>query len=215
MTGLTGNTIYEVEASLSGDFADSILRELATAKSAPHAPEAVVSTHADSELSISWVEPSNDGGESITGYTVQWKSGSDSYSTTRQLQTDANTTAVDITGLINGREYKVRVFATNSIGDGPAVEVTGTPSTEPLSAATGLLASACDQSLHLSWRPPTNDGGSPIISYRGPVENRLGHRLRRERSANDAQFSDPLFHSVGVDQWRRVHGQDTSCKHER
>ena len=166
MTGLTGNTIYEVEASLIGDFADSILRELTTAKSAPHAPEAVVLTHADSELSISWVEPSNDGGEAITGYTVQWKSGNESYSNTRQLQTDANTTAVDITGLINGREYKVRVFATNSIGDGPAVEVTGTPSTEPPSAATGLLASACDRSLHLSWRPPTNDGGSPIISYR-------------------------------------------------
>ena len=166
MTGLTGNTTYEVEASLRGDFADSVLRELTTAKSEPHAPETVVLTHADSELSISWVAPSNDGGEPITGYPVQWKSGSDSYSTTRQLQTDANTTAVDITGLINGREYKVRVFATNSIGDGPAVEVTGTPSTVPLSATTGLLASTCDQSLRLSWRPPTNDGGSPIISYR-------------------------------------------------
>ena len=199
LTGLTGNTLYEVEASLTGDFDNSVIRELLTAKSPPHAPESLVLANSDQQLRVSWNAPTNDGGDPVTGYTVQWKSGNQLYSTSRQQETDANTTSVDITELINGTEYMVRVFATNLIGDGIPAEAAGTPSTVPLAAGTSLLASPCDGSLHLSWRPPQDDGGSPITSYNV-----------QWKSASDADYdenvrqqihgsADPMYTLTGLD----------------
>ena len=69
--------------------------------------------------------------DNATGYTVQWKSGSESYNTgDRQFTvTSGSTTSHTITGLTNGTEYTVRVSATRTgANDGPAsAEVQGTP----------------------------------------------------------------------------------------
>ncbi len=165
LTGLAGNTMYEVEAALASDFQNSVVKDLQTAKSPPGPPEAIGVTHGDAELNLSWSAPSNNGGGEITGYVIQWRAGDQSYSTTRQLQVEADITSTPITSLINGTEYTVRVYATNSIGNGPPAEATGTPSTIPGSPPLNLTASACDQVLHLSWMPPKDTGGSPILAY--------------------------------------------------
>ena len=165
LTGLTGNTMYEVEASLTSDFQNTVARDLQTAASPPGPPESVETTHGDAELKIDWSVPSNDGGEEITRYVIQWKSGEEDYSDSRKLQTEADQTSATITDLINGTEYTLRMYAVNSLGNGTPVEVTATPSTIPGWPPTDLTVSACDRSLILSWKPSKDTGGSPILAF--------------------------------------------------
>ena len=73
------------------------------------------------ELDVSWVRPDSDGGSEITGYTVQWKEASGSWDTAADVsEATVTDTSYTITGLSLQVEYAVRVFATNSAGDGPA-----------------------------------------------------------------------------------------------
>ena len=73
------------------------------------------------ELDVSWVRPDSDGGSEITGYTVQWKEASGSWDTAADVsEATVTDTSYTITGLRLQVEYAVRVFATNSAGDGPA-----------------------------------------------------------------------------------------------
>ena len=71
------------------------------------------------------------------GYRVQWKSGLEDWSTTRESAATTNATA--LTGLTNAVAYTLRVAATNATGDGAwSADATGTPS----ASATTLTASA-------------------------------------------------------------------------
>ena len=112
----------------------------------PDAPHNLnVSPDDTGTLDVSWEAPASDGGSDITGYKVQWKSGSEDYDgsagSTRQAEiTDPASRTHTITGLTDAVEYAVRVIAVNDVGDGPpSDEATGTPreTTPPeLSTAT-------------------------------------------------------------------------------
>ena len=118
-----------------------------------------VSLHGTGELDLSWEAPISDlageiggegthgdGGSDITGYKVQWKSGSEDYDgsagSTRQAEiTDPASRTHTITGLTDGVEYAVRVIAVNDVGDGPpSDEATATPrETTPPELATATV----------------------------------------------------------------------------
>ena len=113
----------------------------------PDAPQSLnVSPDDTGALDVSWEAPASHGGSAITGYKVQWKSGSEDYDgsagSTRQAEiTDPAILTHTITGLTDGVEYAVRVIATNDIGDGPpSDEATGTPrETTPPELATATV----------------------------------------------------------------------------
>ena len=119
---------------------------VASETAVPDAPQSLnVSPDDTGTLDVSWEAPADDGGSPITGYKVQWKSGSEDYDgsagSTRQAEiTDPASRTHTITGLTDGVEYAVRVIAVNDVGDGPpSDEATGTPreTTPPeLSTAT-------------------------------------------------------------------------------
>ena len=67
-------------------------------------------------LYVSWTLD-DDGGSNITEYQVQWKSGAQSFDSSRQ-QAGLTATNTRIENLINGTEYDVRVRARNSAGWG-------------------------------------------------------------------------------------------------
>ena len=106
-----------------------------------------------------------DGGSPITGYKVQWKSGSEDYDgsagSTRQAEiTDPASRTHTITGLTDGVEYTVRVIAVNDVGDGPpSDEATGTPrETTPPELSTATVDGA---TLTLTYDEDLDENSEP------------------------------------------------------
>ena len=167
LSGLTGNTEYEVEASLDSTFASGV--KTATFTTSPTKPGKTrsvdVTTSGNGTLFITWQAPDSDGGSAITGYKVQWKSGSQSFGDpSREHTTEDTFPDYLITGLTNGTEYTVRVIAVNAVGDGPPSDTTtGTPEGPP-DAPPNVQAGSGHQQLTVSWGAP-NDGGSAITEY--------------------------------------------------
>ena len=168
LTGLTGNTDYDVRASLDSAFMSGV--KTATFTTSPTKPGKTrfveVATSGNGTLFITWQEPDSDGGSAITGYTVQWKSGSQRFGgdPSREHTTEDTFTDYLITGLTNGTEYTVRVIAVNAVGDGPPSDTdTGTP-VGPPDAPPNVQAGSGYQQLTVSWGAP-NDGGSAITGY--------------------------------------------------
>ena len=126
----------------------------------------------DAQLVVTWTAV-----DDATGYTVQWRSGSQGYNTgDRQATvTSGSTTRYPIPSLTNGTEYTVRVIATRTgATDGPpSEEMTGTPAAPTLEpfeveivgvpdvAVTGesyeLTAQSDEDSLVYAW---SVDGGA-------------------------------------------------------
>lgn len=77
------------------------------------APTSSVATAGDTQVSVSFVAPSNTGGTSITGYTV-------TVSPADVAPVNGAASPIVVTGLTNGRAYTFTVTADNSAGTGPA-----------------------------------------------------------------------------------------------
>ncbi len=97
----------------------------------------VAVTSGNAGLLVNWVAVDN-----ATGYKVQWKSGTESYDTTRQATiTSGSTISHTIPNLTNGTEYTVRVTATRTgANDGPpSAEATGTPGAAGVTVSESAL----------------------------------------------------------------------------
>ena len=132
----------------------------------PDAPQSLnVSPDDTGTLDVSWEAPASDGDSAITGYKVQWKSGSEDYDgsagSTRQAEiTDPASRTHTITGLTDGVEYAVRVIAVNDVGDGPpSDEAKGTPrETTPPELATATVGGT---TLTLTYDEALDENSEP------------------------------------------------------
>jgi len=111
---------------------------------------------------VSWTAPADDGGSTITSYTVEYATSSSGPWTTHSTNL---TTTRTITGLSNGTQYYVRVRANNGAGSSAWVSSTATPITTPTSV-TGFTATAGVGEIDLNWSAPSSNGGSAITGYR-------------------------------------------------
>ena len=128
-------------------------------------PENVVVDRGGSgELVVRWSTPANDGQSPISGYVVQWKLSVDVFdeqSPVAELGEDARNHT--ITGLTNGVQYDVRVFAVNAHGRGePSTPVRIIPGVVA-GAPTGVVVTHGDGQLTVAWQPPS--GGVTPDSY--------------------------------------------------
>lgn len=111
---------------------------------------------ANRQLIASW-QPPVDNGSQIISYTATLSPGNATCTT--------RSTGCAFLGLTNGTLYTMRVRATNSIGTGPfSVPASESPGTQP-GAVRSVVATAYDRSIHVSWSPPLDTGGSPITRY--------------------------------------------------
>ena len=128
-------------------------------------------------IRVTWLAPLDDGGGTITGYKVQWKSGSQNFDVSRQAVASVGTGEVQshtVSSLVNGTEYTVRVAATNSAGDGAysaevkaTPGVTTTPQLHSASVDSDFLVLTYDKALDTSSVPATSAftvsvGGSDV-----------------------------------------------------
>ena len=104
----------------------------------------------------------------VTGYKVQWKSGSETYPAADEESathgqatiTDGGTTTYDISGLTAGTTYTIRVIATstNVADSAPSEEVTGVPL---LGSPTVMVAAKVD-TLTVTWNAVSNATGYKV-----------------------------------------------------
>ena len=167
-------TIAEVVTNTIAEVVTNTIAEAATDTIAvPGTPVNIgVSPGSSGTLDVSWQAPAFDGGSSITGYTVQWKAASGDWTVPSDVSEAATTgTSHTITGLTDGTTYAVRVFATNSIGDGvPSAESMVTQQTpqQPLGSrdiGRIILTSTTPGTIEAIWVAPSEAPANYRISW--------------------------------------------------
>ena len=177
ITGLTNGTKYEVQvragnAKGDSDWSASTAAIPATTPGTPGQPTLRVTPGTQDEpissqqIGVSWTAPSSDGGSPISGYKVQHCDNSTGCDADDEWTTNTHTgTTATISNLTNGTAYRVRVAATNSIGDSSWSSYrTATPRDKPSTPEAPTLVSG-NASLAVSWTAPASNG-SNITGYK-------------------------------------------------
>ena len=152
-------------------------------------------TPSDQILQVSWTQVTG-----ATGYKIQWKSGGQSYGSSRQATVSSgSTTSQTISNLQNGTEYTVRVIATKTgASDGtPSDDANGTPTaanTVPTAPRDLNATPVGDNRINLSWNAPSTIGGSTITGYK--IEVSLNGRTNwTTRVANTGSTNRTYSHT--------------------
>ena len=100
----------------------------------PDAPTAISASAGNAQASVSFTAPSNNGGATITGYTVTSSPGGFTQS--------GAVSPITVTGLTNGTAYTFTVVATNSVGNSAASAASNsvTPAAAPAYTASTNVA---------------------------------------------------------------------------
>ena len=157
--GLTNGIAYTftvVATNAGGSSSQSTASTPVTPSSIPGVATNVIATAGNTQATIKWTAPVNNGGSTITGYTVTSSPGG---------FTATGTTSATVTGLTNGTAYTFTVVATNNNGSGLSSIASNPviPSTSP-DAPSGLVVTTGNDSAFLKWNAPY-DGGSEILYY--------------------------------------------------
>ena len=177
ITGLTnGQTYYFQVAAINsaGTGAFSLSNPVIPA-TLPDAPMILSGTGALDSVNLTWQSPSDDGGNPLTGYRVEystsdmgpWKDplgscdpGTTNFTTATQCEADL---------LTPGTTYYFRVAAVTNMGVGPysvplLVRTQSPPPTAP-GPVPYVTAAATSNSATVSWFAPESDGGSALTGY--------------------------------------------------
>jgi len=141
----------------------------------PDPPSGLTATDVSSnQIDLSWNKPTANNGPLVTGYKIEVKIGSGSFTI---LEPDTGNTArtYSDTGLTTGTTYTYKVYAINSIGEGNSTsEASATPTssstppigTNPPNIPKNFKASAASNSeISLSWEYPNEYDGPPVTNY--------------------------------------------------
>ena len=121
-TGLTAGTTrhYRVAAINdvgTGEYTTTNATTTAATTTVPGAPTNLTATAvSDTQINLSWDAPSEDGGEAVTGYDLEYSE--DGNEPWTDLTTSVTTTSFDDTGLTAGNTRHYRVAAINAVGTG-------------------------------------------------------------------------------------------------
>ena len=168
ITGLQADTGYRIQAAAVNDAGASRWSALQSASTltALSSPTSLEATPGDTTIALRWSPPQRTTGLTVTGYLVQWKSGTQQYSTTqRNHQAAASTTSHTIGGLVNGTPYDIAVTALSADNTGGTSQATAiVPRTTP-GAPRNLRADIGPRTVSLRWERPQDLGGGSVTHY--------------------------------------------------
>ncbi len=162
VTGLSNGTEYTFRVSATNEIGtgNPSSTAVATPATTPGKPTGLSTTSGDGQVELSWTAPADNGGKTITGYTVEKNCADSGWS---PATTTSGATSATVTSLTNGVSCDFRVSATNSVGTGdPSDAETATPAAVPDKPT--LSATSGDGQVELSWTAPA-DNGSSITDY--------------------------------------------------
>ncbi|XP_072180959.1 twitchin-like [Diadema setosum] len=134
----------------------------------PGKPE--ISNVQQDRMTLTWSEPSHDGGKPIKGYIIERRENF-SVHWLRINKDPIPDTTFTITDLTEGHNYEFRVSAVNDTGIGNPSEVSApprlarAPARRPAPPGTPGISDITATSVRLSWTQPSSDGGSQITHY--------------------------------------------------
>ncbi len=151
---------YFIQEEFSNDDYVAATSGCADQLGTPDAPTGVVGAAGNAEVTVSWSAPADDGGATISGYTVTASPGGATCSWT------VGPLSCTVAGLTNGTPYTFVVTATNNAGTSVPSTASGpvTPATVP-DAPTGVVGAAGNAQVTVSWSAPADDGGATISGY--------------------------------------------------
>lgn len=217
-TGLSTGVIRQARVKAKNSEGESVWSSEGSATPAAEAPDQVLGLTAqprDASAQLNYEAP-YDGGSSIQGYRVQWKSGVQDWSSSRQVT--ATSTSYLLGNLTNDTIYDIRVRAYNTVGNGglsgvaQVTPVMGefTQITVPLRVPSTPTGTRVVRDIHWTWETPS-DGGDAITSY--DIRWRLNggswtvvsvdsayYRLTN-RSAGDYDAQARAVNSIGNGSW--------------
>ncbi|MDR3478390.1 MAG: fibronectin type III domain-containing protein [Gammaproteobacteria bacterium] len=149
--------------SASNNSSATILIQSIAAAAVPGAPNIGTATPGNAQATINWIAPVNNGGSSITGYTV---TSTPAVTTPSACKNTTNTSCI-FTGLTNGISYTFTVVAINAIG--------ASASSAPSNAVTPVFPRIYTGTENgnvpistnggVSWVPTVQQpDGSPVLS---------------------------------------------------
>jgi len=116
--GIIGASITPTQSAASGVWtlreAEAYARAGAWGAT-PGAPTGLSGAGGNGQVALTWTAPSSNGGNSITGYVVEY---TPSGGAAQTVSTGSATASYTVTGLTNGTAYTFRVAAVNAIGTG-------------------------------------------------------------------------------------------------
>ena len=162
--GLLAGSFTSLVTSGSGTAFRGIAFTPQVVTTVPDAPVSVVATAGNTQASVAFSTPNNNGGSVITGYTVTPYNGA-----TAGTPVSGTVSPILVTGLTNGTSYTFKVYATNSVGNSAvttSAAVTPIATPVPFAPIIGAAAvSGVTGTATVAFTAPADNGGAAITSY--------------------------------------------------
>jgi len=176
MTGLDNGTTYRARVRATNAIGDgpwSAWSQDFTVGTVPTAPGIPTATAGPASISAVWTAPGDNGGAAISNYRLEVN---DMVASTNSYLDVGTTLSNNITGLVNGDTYRIRVRAENSFGPGvwSGWSSNLTPISTPSAPLNPAITVTAVGEATAVWSPPADDGGRPLTGYQVSLENATG-----------------------------------------
>ncbi|MDE1768930.1 MAG: fibronectin type III domain-containing protein [Thaumarchaeota archaeon] len=188
---------YDEVTGLGSPKANNIISYLSqpVVPTAPSAPQNLVAKAGNGQISLSWNQPSSNGGSTITGYNV-YRGTTPGGEGATPIVTGLTTTSYTDSGLTNGQTYYYTVTAVNTVGQSSASnEASATPQQTPtlsVSVTTDKSSYSRGTTAHITVKVTSNStpisGSSVTISVTSPNDS-VSHSSAKTNSSGSVTFS--------------------------